>query len=74
MWQTIKNDPILKAVSIIILSILGFGFAFNVMFGPRNNTIGNGMDNVSEMSNSGYSLENTLSYILTIVVKIYNKR
>lgn len=65
MWETIKNDPILKTVAIIVLSIVGFGFAFNIMFGPRNN----GMENGMEMG-GGYSLENTLSYILTIGLKL----
>ncbi|HEY9059557.1 MAG TPA: zinc ribbon domain-containing protein [Pseudobacteroides sp.] len=59
MWETIKNDPILRNITIIILSVLGFGFAFNIMFGPRSNGMG------------GYSLENTLSYILAIGVKLF---
>ncbi|MCX7922266.1 MAG: zinc ribbon domain-containing protein [Clostridia bacterium] len=62
MWQAIKNDPILKAVTVIILGILSFGFAFNIMFGPR----GSGMEH-----GGGYSLENTLSYILTIGFKLF---
>jgi hypothetical protein len=69
MWETIKNDPILKTVTIIILSVLGFGFAFNIMFGPNNS----GMEHsgMEHMTNSGgYSLENTLSYIFILVFKI----
>ncbi|MCX7922437.1 MAG: zinc ribbon domain-containing protein [Clostridia bacterium] len=62
MWQAIKNDPILKAVTIIILGILGFGFAFNIMFGSR----GTGMEH-----GGGYSLDNTLSYILNIGFKLF---
>jgi predicted RNA-binding Zn-ribbon protein involved in translation (DUF1610 family) len=65
MWETIKNDPILKTVTIIILSVLGFGFAFNIMFGARSG----GMDG-SEMGGSGYSLGNTLSYIFILAFKL----
>jgi len=66
MWETIKNDPILKTVAIIVLSVLGFGFAFNIMFGQRSNGMQGGMMDMG----GGYSLENTLSYILTIGVKL----
>ncbi|MFZ5986441.1 MAG: zinc ribbon domain-containing protein [Bacillota bacterium] len=65
MWETIKNDPVLKYVSIVILSVLGFGLAFNIMFGPRSNGSEHGMG-----MDGGYSLENTLSYILAIGVKL----
>jgi hypothetical protein len=63
MWETIKNDPVLRTITIIILSVLGFGFAFNIMFGPRSNGMEHGM--------GGYSLENTLSYILVIGIKLF---
>jgi RNA polymerase subunit RPABC4/transcription elongation factor Spt4 len=63
MWETIKNDPILKTVTIIILSILGFGFAFNIMFGSNNSEMG-------EMSSGGYSLGNTLSTIFILAIKV----
>ncbi len=63
MWDTIKNDPILKTVTIIILSILGFGFAFNIMFGSNNSEMG-------EMSSGGYSLGNTLSTIFILAIKV----
>jgi hypothetical protein len=63
MWETIKKDPLLRAAAIIILSILGFGFAFNIIFG-RNSS---GME---DMSPSGYSLASTLSVILLLAIKI----
>ena len=63
MWETVKNDPILKTVTIIILSILGFGFAFNIMFGSNNSEMG-------EMSSGGYSLGNTLSTIFILAIKV----
>lgn len=67
MWETIKNDPILKTFTIIILGVLGFGFAFNIMFGQNTR---NGMEG-GDMGGGGYSLENTLSYILLIAFKLF---
>lgn len=66
MWETIKNDPLLKTITIILLSVLGFGFAFNIMFGQNT---GNGMYG-GEMGGSAYNLGNTLSYILLIAFKL----
>jgi len=67
MWQMIKNDPILKTVAVIILGVLGFGFAFNIMFGQR---VAGSMMGGGEMAGSGYSLDSTLSYILVITFKL----
>lgn len=70
MWETIKNDPILRTVTIIILGVLGFGFAFNIMFGPRNGP-NMGMENGEGMNGGGaYSLGNTLSYIFIVAFKL----
>lgn len=77
MWETIKKDPILKTVVIIILSVLGFGFAFNIMFGTNNRGVGGGemsssgemMGGGSEMG-GGYSLGNTLSNIFILAFNI----
>ena len=66
MWETIKNDPILKAITIIVLSILGFGFAFNIMFGSNNR----GMEQMGEMGGGGYSLGNTLSTVFILAFKL----
>jgi hypothetical protein len=63
VWETIKNNPLLKAITIAILGVLGFGFAFNIMFGSNRAGMG------QEMS-GGYSLDNTLAYILTILIKV----
>lgn len=65
MWETIKNDPILKTVTIIILSVLGFGFAFNIMFGPNNS----GMEHGEGMG-GGYSLGNTLADLFILLFKL----
>lgn len=66
MWEMIKNDPLLKTITIILLGILGFGFAFNIMFGQN---VGSGMDG-GEMTGGGYNLGSTLSYILLIAFKL----
>lgn len=63
MWETIKNNPLLKTITIVILGVLGFGFAFNIMFGS------NGAEMGQEMS-GGYSLDNTLAYILAVLIKV----
>lgn len=63
MWETIKNDPLLKSITVLILGVLSFGFAFNIMFGRNGGGMEQGM-------NGGYSLNNTLAYILSISVKL----
>lgn len=63
MWESIKNDPLLKAVTVILLGVLGFGFAFNVMFGRNNGGMEHGMS-------GGYSLDSTLGYIIALLVKL----
>lgn len=63
MLETIKNNSLLKTITIAILGVLGFGFAFNIMFGSNGTGMG------QEMS-GGYSLDNTLAYILAILIKV----
>lgn len=70
MWETIKNDPILKTVTIIILSVLGFGFAFNIMFGSNSGGMDSGEMSGEGMSGGNYSLGNTLSYIFVLAFKL----
>lgn len=65
MWETIKNDPVLKSITILVLGVLSFGLAFNIMFGRNTGGMEGGMD-----MGGGYSLANTLSYILAISVKL----
>lgn len=63
MWETIKNNVLLKTIAILTFGVLGFGLAFNIMFGRNTGMMGQEM-------NSGYSLESTLAYILLILVKL----
>lgn len=63
MWETIKNNVLLKTIVVIILGVLGFGLAFNIMFGRNIGMMGEGMA-------GGYSLESALAYILMILVKL----
>lgn len=64
MWESIKNDPILKTVSVIVLGVLAFGFAFNVMFGSSGG-MGHGMDA------GGTPLNAYLVNALSILIKIF---
>lgn len=67
MWQMIKDDPLLKTITVIILGVLGFGFAFNIMFGQSS---GGSMGHNSEMAGGRYSLDSTLSYFLILAIKL----
>lgn len=42
MWEMIKNDRLIRTFFIIILGVLGFGLAFNIMFGPARSGMGEG--------------------------------
>ena len=66
MWNSIKEDPILKTVVVVILGVLAFGFAFNVMFGGASS----GMESGEMMGGGSYSLGNTLTYTLSLLIKI----
>lgn len=66
MWETIKKDPLIKTIVVILLGVLAFGFAFNIMFGSGNSGMGE-----SEMSmGTGYSLSNTLEVIIALLIKL----
>lgn len=71
MWETIKNDPILKTITIIILGVLGFGFAFNLMFGRSTMYSMDGGEMGGAMMGSSYSFGNTLSYLLFVAYKVF---
>lgn len=64
MWETVKNDPILKTLAVIMLGVISFGLAFNVMFGAG--TTG-GMD--SGMG-AGYSITASLSGLWLFLIKL----
>lgn len=65
MWELIKNDPILKTIFVLLLGIFAFGFAFNIMFGSPQVGMEHGMNQMS-----GYSLNNTLAYTVSLLTKI----
>lgn len=65
MWETVKKDPLIKTIVVVLLGVLAFGFAFNIMFGSG----GSSMEDGSMMS-SGYSLGNTLEYIIALLIKV----
>lgn len=65
VWETIKKDPLVKTIVVILIGVLAFGFAFNIMFGAGSTS----MDDGSMMS-TGYSLSNTLENIIEILIKV----
>lgn len=65
MWNLIKNDPILKTISILILGIFAFAFAFSIMFGAGGQT---GMEHGA--STTGYSAATGLGQIIVLLSKL----
>lgn len=65
MWETIKKDPLLKTIVVVLIGVLAFGLAFNIMFGAG----GSSMEDSSMMS-SGYSLGNTLENLIGLLIKV----
>ena len=66
MWETIKKDPLIKTIVVILLGVLAFGFAFNIMFGSGSS----GMGESTMSMGTGYSLSNTLEVIIALLIKI----
>lgn len=64
MWHLIKNDPILKAISIFVLGIFAFSFAFSIMFGSGQGSMEHGT------SSGGYSAANSLGAIIILLSKL----
>ena len=67
MWQMIKNDPLLKTIAVLILGVLGFGFAFNIMFGSG---VSGSMGGEGEMMSGSNPFSSSLTYILVIAFKL----
>lgn len=65
MWETIKKDPLIKTIVVILLGVLAFGFAFHIMFGAGSSSMDDG-----SMMGSGYSLGNTLENMIGILIKL----
>jgi hypothetical protein len=64
MWDLIKNDPILKTISIFIVGIFAFSFAFSIMFGGGQSGMEHGT------STMGYSAATGLGQIIVLLSKI----
>lgn len=64
MWDLIKNDPILKAISVFVLGIFAFSFAFSIMFGSGQS----GMEHSA--SSGGYNAANSLGSIIILLSKL----
>lgn len=69
MWQTIKNNSMLRTFNVIILGVIGFGLAFDIMFGDPNN-MEMGYQGMMDGGSAGYSLDQTLGYLLNVGVKV----
>ena len=74
MWDLIKNDPILKSISILIVGIFSFAFAFSIMFGASNQS---GMEHGASQSGAqhasnaaGYSAATGLGEIIILLSKL----
>lgn len=55
MWEMIKTDRLIRIFFIIILGVLGFGLAFNIMFGPSQMGMGEGGMEHGDMGHGGYT-------------------
>ncbi len=65
MWESIKKDPLIKTIAVILIGVLAFGFAFNIMFGAGGSSMEDG-----SMVSAGYSLGNTLENIIGLLIKL----
>ena len=64
MWDLIKNDPILKSITILIVGIFAFSFAFSIMFGTGQSGMEHGA------STTGYSAATGLGQIIVLLSKL----
>lgn len=64
MWDLIKNDPILKSITILIVGIFAFSFAFSIMFGTGQTGMEHGT------STAGYSAATGLGQIIVLLSKL----
>lgn len=65
MWELIRNDPILKTITVFIIGIFAFAFAFSIMFGTGNSGMEHGMNS------GGYNVTASLGQIIIILAKIF---
>lgn len=65
MWETIKKDSLIKTIVVILLGVLAFGIAFQIMFGA-----GGGMEEGSMGMKSGYTLSAALAKIINLLVQL----
>lgn len=68
MWELIRNDPILKSISILIIGVFSFAFAFSIMFGASQGQSGSEHDHGA--NSTGYSAVTGLGEIITILSKV----
>ncbi|MEW9122349.1 MAG: zinc ribbon domain-containing protein [Thermotaleaceae bacterium] len=64
MWDLIKNDPILKTISIFIVGIFAFAFAFSIMFGSGQS----GMEHAAGAT--GYSAATGMGNMIILLAKL----
>lgn len=64
MWNLIKNDPILKAISVFILGMFAFSFAFSIMFGSGQSGMEHGA------TTGGYNAASSLGSLIILLSKL----
>ena len=67
MWEKIKSNSLIKAVLIIIFGVIGFGVAFNIMFGQPTP---NGSEEMTGGNTFAYGWVTALQILLILFVII----
>lgn|GEM_PF-4231990 len=72
MWETIKNDPVLRTVTVLVLGLFGFWFLFNTLFGPNPAWTSGGHEGGYYMGYQSLmsSFNGTLALLLTLIIKL----
>lgn len=70
MWELIKKDPVLKAITIFVVGIFAFAFAFSIMFGTGQSEHSHGAAAGMEGAATGYTAATGFGNIIVMLAKI----